>query len=218
MNKAEKEQNRMTKIIEALKEEYPNSKVSLDYHNAFELLVATMLSAQSTDAQVNKVLPGLFKAYPDAQSMSKVKKEDIIPHIKSIGLFNNKAMNLANMAKMLMEKHDGKVPSTMEELVKLPGVGRKTANVVLGHAFNKAVGITVDTHVIRLSNRMGFVEGKNAVKIERELMEITEKKYWTMLTLYFIDHGRKICGRKPKCDECVVSNLCWHAIGCDCKK
>jgi endonuclease-3 len=203
---------RISKILELLYDEYPNSRVSLDYRNPYELLVATILSAQSTDKGVNKVLPGLFKRFPDVHSMSKSSTDDIKPYIKTIGLYNNKAKFLSNMARKVIEDFDGKIPQTMKELISLPGVARKTANVVLGNAFEKPEGIAVDTHVIRLINRMGFIEGKNAVKIERELVKIVPRDKWTKLTMVFIDHGRKICIRKPKCDKCVLSNYCDKII------
>ncbi|MCY3410385.1 MAG: endonuclease III [Candidatus Heimdallarchaeota archaeon] len=202
----------INKIIQQLLNEYPETKVSLDYSNPFELLTATILSAQTTDKAVNQVLPNLFGKYPSPAEMSQAKPEEIVPVIKTIGLYNNKAKSLVSMSKSLIEKYNGEVPKTMKELTSLAGVGRKTANVVLGNAFNVVVGITVDTHVIRLSNRMGFVEGKNAVKIERELMKIVDKKYWVKLTTVFIDHGRKICKKNPMCNECVVEKLCNKKI------
>ena len=204
--------NRISKILELLYDEYPNSKVSLDYHNPFELLVAVILSAQSTDKGVNKTLPDLFNRFPDARSMSRASPDEIKPYIKTIGLYNNKAKFLNNMAKKVVNDFEGEIPQTMKELISLPGVARKTANVVLGNAFDKPEGIAVDTHVIRLSNRMGFVEGKNAVKIERELVKIVSRDKWTKLTKVFIDHGRKICTRKPKCEKCVLADYCEKII------
>lgn len=206
---------RISEILTLLKKEYPKTKVSLNYNTPFELLVATILSAQATDKSVNEVLPKLFAQYPNAYSMAKSTPKDIKPLIKSIGLYNNKSKSLSNMAKILVEKYDGNVPKTMKELTSLPGVGRKTANVVLGNSFNIVIGITVDTHVIRLSNRMGFVNTQNPTRIEKELMNIVPKEYWVNITTLFIDHGRKICGRKPKCNECVVSELCNSAFNFD---
>lgn len=200
---------RMEKITDLLMLEYPNSKPSLDFSNAFELLVATILSAQTTDKAVNKILPNLFKSYPDAKSMAKATPEDIIPFIKTLGLFNNKAKSLSNMAKSLVDQHDGIVPSTMKELVKLAGVGRKTANVVLGNAFGiPDSGITVDTHVTRLCIRWGYVQTKNALKIEKELMKVVPTDRWVKFTTMVIDHGRKICKREPLCEQCVLRDYC----------
>ncbi len=204
--------SRISKILELLYDEYPKSKVSLDYHNPYELLAAVILSAQSTDKGVNKVLPELFRRFPDVYSISQASPEEIKPYIKTIGLYNNKAKFLNNMAKKVVADFDGSIPQTMKELISLPGVARKTANVVLGNAFDKPKGIAVDTHVIRLTNRMGFVDTKNAVKIERELVKIVSKDKWTKLTMVFIDHGRKVCGRKPKCDECVLADYCEKII------
>lgn len=204
--------NRISKILELLYNEYPNSRVSLDYHNPYELLVAVILSAQSTDKGVNKVLPELFRRFPDVRSMGGASPDEIKPYIKTIGLYNNKAKFLNNMAKKVIDDFESKIPQTMKELISLPGVARKTANVLLGNAFDKPEGIAVDTHVIRLTNRMGFVEGKNAVKIERELVKIVPKDRWTKLTMVFIDHGRKICTRKPKCEDCVLADYCDKII------
>lgn len=204
--------NRISKILELLYNEYPNSRVSLDYHNPYELLVAVILSAQSTDKGVNKVLPELFRRFPDVRSMGGASPDEIKPYIKTIGLYNNKAKFLNNMAKKVIDDFESKIPQTMKELISLPGVARKTANVLLGNAFDKPKGIAVDTHVIRLTNRMGFVEGKNAVKIERELVKIVPKDRWTKLTMVFIDHGRKICTRKPKCEDCVLADYCDKII------
>ena len=203
------DKKRMEKIVDLLIKEYPDTKVSLDYHNPFELLVATILSAQTTDKAVNKILPQLFEKYPDAHSMSKARIEEIVPLIKTIGLFNNKAKSLSKMSAALVENFDGNVPSTMKELTSLSGVGRKTANVVLGNAFGiRDSGITVDTHVTRLSNRWGFVDSKNAVIIERVLMKLVPSDHWVRFTTLVIDHGRATCKTKPDCDNCVLNKLC----------
>ncbi len=200
---------RMEKIVNELIKEYPDTKPSLDFNNPFELLVATILSAQTTDKAVNLVLPALFAKYPDAISMSEATADEIKPYIKTLGLYNNKAKSLERMAKSLTENFNGEVPSTMKELISLAGVGRKTANVVMGNAFGiPDSGITVDTHVTRLAIRWGFVNTKNAIKIERELMKIVPKDHWVKFTTLVIDHGRAICKRKPLCDRCVLKELC----------
>ena len=181
----------------------------MDFTNPFELLVGTILSAQSTDKRVNIVLPGLLKAFPDAKAMADGEIEDIKEHIKSVGLYNNKTKQLKNMAKMIMDDFDDEVPNNMINLVKLPGVGRKTANVVLGNAFEVPdSGIAVDTHVIRMTQRMGLTKNKDAVKIEKDLMKIVPQKEWVDFTHLFIDHGRKICVKKPKCEQCVLNSNC----------
>ena len=203
--------NRMEKIVNTLIKAYPDTKVSLEFNNPFELLVATILSAQTTDKAVNKVLPGLFGNYPDADAMSKADADEIKPFIKTLGLYNNKAKSLSIMSKSLIKKYGGKVPNTMKDLISLAGVGRKTANVVLGNAFGiPDSGITVDTHVTRLANRWGFVSSQNAVKIERELMKVVPVEHWVKYTTLVIDHGRAICKSKPLCDSCVLNDLCEY--------
>ncbi|MHA2099388.1 MAG: endonuclease III [Candidatus Kariarchaeaceae archaeon] len=201
--------SQITEIIQLLRKEYPNSKCSLDFSNPYELLVGTILSAQSTDKRVNIVLPDLLGEFPNASKMANGDLDDIKQHIKSVGLFNNKAKQIKKMSNMIVADFNGEVPSDMRDLVKLPGVGRKTANVVLGNAFGVPdSGIAVDTHVIRMTQRMGLTSNKDAVKIERDLMKIVPKKDWVDLTHLFIDHGRKICVKKPKCDECILATKC----------
>ncbi len=200
---------RVKKIIKILHKEYPNSKCGLIFHNPFDLLVGTVLSAQTTDNQVNNVLPKLFNAFPDPVSMSQADPEDIKILIKSLGLYNNNAKSLSQMSKKIVDDFGGKVPPSMEKLLLLPGVGRKTANVVLGNALGVVdSGITVDTHVIRLSQRLNLTLNKTANKIEKDLMKIVLIGEWVDITHLFIDHGRKICGRKPHCDNCVISECC----------
>ena len=204
-------------IIKALENEYPDSKTSLDFKNPFQLLVATILSAQSTDKAVNKITPDLFKKYPDAISMAKINDtEELIPLIKTIGLYNNKSKNLIAMAKSLVELYDGKVPNSLKDLLKLRGVGRKTATAVLANAFGIIdQGITVDTHMMRITKRLGWTneEKNNALKIERDLMQIIPPQYWGKITHLVIDHGRAICSaKKPKCDKCVIENYCKSSL------
>lgn len=200
---------RMKKILPILKKTYPQAKCSLDFGNAFQLLIATILSAQCTDERVNRVTPGVFKKYPTAQKLASVSLEELEKDIQSTGFYRNKAKSLRGMAAGLVEKYGGKVPQTMEELTELPGVGRKTANVILGNAFGKSEGIVVDTHVGRVSQRLGLTAHTDAVKIERDLMEVVPKEDWTLWAHLLIYHGRKICqSRKPKCGECPVLPHC----------
>lgn len=196
-------------IIRKLHLEYPESRCSLDFSNPYELLVGTILSAQSTDKRVNIVLPGLLGEFSDPQSMANGKIDDIKEHIKSVGLYNNKAKQIKKMSQMISDEYNGSVPNEMKELIKLPGVGRKTANVVLGNAFGVPdSGIAVDTHVIRMTQRMGLTTNKDAIKIERDLIKIVPQEEWIDFTHLFIDHGRKICVKKPKCEECVLESNC----------
>jgi len=201
-------------VIQRLRQEYPNSKTSLDFNNPFQLLVGTILSAQTTDKAVNKATPDLFKAFPDVFSLSRASKEEVVPYIKSIGLYNNKAKNLVAMAKMIVSEYGGEVPSTMKELTSLPGVGRKTANVVMGNAFGiPDSGITVDTHMIRITNLLGWAKGKNPVKIEKELMKIIPVEDWVDITHLIIDHGRAVCkANRPLCGKCVLADLCPSSL------
>jgi endonuclease-3 len=208
-SKSKKKQlERMDTILSILKETHTDARIALEYSNPLELLVATILSAQCTDARVNMVTKDLFKNYKVASDYANVPVEQLEKDIYSTGFYRNKAKNIKNAAKKLDELYDGEVPGTMDELLELDGVGRKTANVVLGHCF-ETPGIVVDTHVSRLSNRLGFVKIKNPVKIEFELMELIPKEDWVMFTHYMIQHGRKTCdSRSPKCTECVISNYC----------
>nr|WP_148284989.1 endonuclease III [Pseudobdellovibrio exovorus] len=196
-------------VLKKLKKHYPYAHCALHFTNPFELLVATILSAQCTDERVNKVTPHLFEAYPDSFSMSEAPVEEIEEIIKSTGFFRNKARNIKMCAQELVEKYKGEVPQTLEELHALPGVGRKTANVVLGNAFGIASGVVVDTHVTRLSNRFGWVKMTDAVKIEMKLNKMCPQKDWIMLSHYLIAHGREICvARSPKCDICFLQEAC----------
>ena len=195
--------------IRRLEETYPDAKCSLDYSNPYELVVATILSAQCTDVRVNMVTPALFERFPDAAALADADREDLENRIKSTGFFRNKTKSLLGMAGAVVEQHAGEIPGTMEELVKLPGVGRKTANVVLGNAFGSDEGVVVDTHVNRLSNRLALSRENDPVKIEQDLMALFPRTQWTMLAHLLISHGREICdARRPLCDRCVVHDLC----------
>jgi len=188
---------------------YPDAHCALDHANPYELLVATILSAQCTDKRVNMVTPELFRHYPDATHLAGADQELLESEIKSTGFFRAKSKSLLGMARALVSGYGGKVPSTMEELTKLPGVGRKTANVVLGNAFGKNVGIVVDTHVARLANRLGLTDETDPVKIESALMPLFPPDQWTMLSHLLIEHGRQICvARVPRCAQCVLNDIC----------
>jgi len=195
-------------IYRQLSKNYPNVRCELDYKNAFQLLVATVLSAQCTDKRVNQTTPALFKKYPNPQKMAKADLKDIQNLVKSTGFFRAKAKNIKGLSNKIMEEFDGKVPSNLEDLITLPGVGRKTANVVLGHAFG-IPGITVDTHFGRLSRRFGWSKQSNPVKVEFEVGELIPEKEWTNLSQRMIWHGRRVChSRKPACGACALAKLC----------
>ena len=203
---------RTVELIGRLRETYPDSKCSLTHANAYELLVATILSAQCTDERVNMVTPALFTAYPDAEFLAAARIEDVEEIIRSTGFFRSKAKNLVGMATALVERHGGEVPADMAALTALPGVGRKTANVVLGNAFGRADGVVVDTHVGRLSQRLGLTRERSPEKIEKDLMAVVPRDDWTDLSHLLIDHGRAVCkAQRPRCDACVLSGLCPSA-------
>jgi endonuclease-3 len=188
---------------------YPNAHCELDFTNPFQLAVATILSAQCTDKRVNMVTPVLFAKYPTPESLARAKQEDVEEIIKSTGFFRNKAKSIIGMAGAVADKHSGKVPSVMDDLVLLPGIGRKTANVVLGNAFNINEGVVVDTHIARLSNRLGLTRESDPVKIEQELMKLFPRDNWTMLAHLLIWHGRRVCdAKKPRCGECTLAPMC----------
>ena len=200
---------RVRDVIRRLKRAYPDAKTSLNHTSAFELLVATILSAQSTDERVNIVTADLFRKYRKPEDYLKVPARELEQDIHSTGFFRMKTKSLQGTAKLLLEKYSGQVPHTMDELLELPGVARKTANVVLGNAFGIKAGVVVDTHVMRLSHRLGFTQEKTAEKIERDLIEIVPKKDWVIFPHLMIYHGRKICkARTPLCEECVVEKQC----------
>ena len=200
-------------LLDRLLERYPDAHCALDFTNAFQLLCATILSAQCTDKRVNMVTPALFARYPDARSLAAARQEDVEELIKSTGFFRNKAKSLIGMATAVVERHGGEVPSDMDALVVLPGVGRKTANVILGNAFGRNDGIVVDTHVTRLSNRLALVNGTDAVKIERALLPLFPQERWTMLSHLLIEHGRQVCdAKKPRCGECLLADVCPSVV------
>jgi endonuclease III len=200
---------RAAEIYELLIAEYPDAHCELDFQDPFQLAVATILSAQTTDVRVNMVTPELFDRYPDAEALANAAQEDVEEIVRTTGFFRNKARNVIGFARGLMAEHGGRVPRTIEELSELPGVGRKTANVVLGNAFGINEGVVVDTHIKRLSNRLGFTGESTPDKIERDLMELFPSERWTMLAHLLIWHGRRVCdARKPRCEACVVSHLC----------
>ncbi len=195
-------------IYRQLTKSYPNVRCELDYNSAFQLLVATVLSAQCTDKRVNQTTPALFKKYPNPKKMSKADLKDIQRLVKSTGFFRAKAKNIKALSNKIMEDFDGDVPSNLEDLITLPGVGRKTANVVLGHAFG-IPGITVDTHFGRLSRRFGWSKQSDPVKVEFEVGELIAEKEWTNLSQRMIWHGRRVChSRKPACGACPIAKLC----------
>ncbi|MFC1517453.1 endonuclease III [Candidatus Margulisiibacteriota bacterium] len=200
---------RVKKILSILKKLYPKAKCSLVFKTPLQLLVATILSAQCTDERVNIVTKELFKKYKTAEDFAKVKQNTLGATIRSVGFYNNKSKNIIKCCKDIVAKHKGKVPKTMEELIKLAGVARKTANVVLGNAYDIQAGIAVDTHVMRLSKRLGLTKKKTPEKIEKDLMNIFPKKEWTMLSHYLIWHGRAVCkAPTPLCKQCKLSKLC----------
>jgi endonuclease III len=200
---------RTDEIIKRLKKEYPDAHCALNHTNAFELLVATILSAQCTDDRVNIVTETLFRKYRTPQDFLDVAQEELAHDLKSINFFNNKTKSIQGASAKIIENFGGEVPRTMDELLTLNGVARKTANVVLGNAFGIASGVVVDTHVSRLSQRLGLTMEKTPEKIEKDLSELVPKKHWVMFPHWLITHGRKICNaRKPKCDECVLEDIC----------
>ncbi len=203
---------RAAELLALLRREYPDAACALRHEDALELLVATILSAQCTDARVNQVTPALFRRCPDAEAYAAIPLPELESLIRSTGFFHNKAKSISGLGRALLERHDGEVPRTMEELVALPGVGRKTANVVLGNAFGKNEGIVVDTHVARLAGRLGLAKSADPVRIERELMPLFPRDAWTLLAHLLIEHGRKVCNaRRPLCDRCTLSTLCPSA-------
>jgi endonuclease-3 len=195
--------------VELLKRYYPKAHCALHFSNPWELLVATALSAQCTDERVNQTTPSLFKRCPNPLAMAQTPIDEIEVLIHSCGFYRNKAKNLKACALTLIEKHQGQVPNNMVDLIQLGGVGRKTANVVLGNAFGIASGIVVDTHVTRLANRLGWVRTENAIQIESQLNEIVPQEDWIMLSHYLISHGRAVCkARKPDCSHCFLEQTC----------
>ena len=200
---------RVRQIIAGLRKAYPEAHCELNHSNPLQLLIATILSAQCTDKRVNSVTPGLFVKYPTAQAFAAAPSTDLEQEIKSTGFFRNKAKSIKACCQALVEQHAGEVPQTMEELTDLGGVGRKTANVVLGNAFNLNVGIVVDTHVGRLSHRLGFTSRVSPEQIEQDLMELVPHAQWTLFSHWLIWHGRRRCyARNPDCQQCEIQVLC----------
>jgi len=207
------EKERKASLVKAVKAAYPKAGCSLKHRNVWQLLCATILSAQCTDERVNLTTPALFKAYPTPKDMGEAKQEDVEKLIRSCGFYKNKAKNIIAASKIIAENYKGRVPKTMEELTMLPGVARKTANVVLGTGYGINDGIVVDTHVSRLSNRLGFSKNTEPEKIEKDLMRIVPRDEWTDFSHQLIAHGRAICqARNPKCGECPLSGLCPSAL------
>jgi endonuclease-3 len=201
--------SRVRKIIRPLKRAYPAAKCSLNHSNAFELLIATILSAQCTDDRVNIVTADLFRKYRKPDDYLKVSPRELEKDIRTTGFFRNKTKSIQGTSKLLTKQYGGRVPQTMDELLELPGVARKTANVVLGNAFAIKSGVVVDTHVTRLSHRLGLTQQKHPEKIEQDLVQLVPKKDWVIFSHLLIAHGRKICkARNPLCADCVVEKLC----------
>ena len=199
---------RMAEIVIRLKREYPDSRCSLIYESPFQLLVSTILSAQCTDKRVNKVAHKLFAKYPSAKDFEKLQLDTIKKAIYSTGFYNNKAKSIKGMATAVIDRHGGELPDNLEDMVKLPGVGRKTANVVLGNVYN-IPSVVVDTHVTRITNLLKFVKTRDAVKIEQKLMKIINLNDWTLFAHLLIDHGRAVCiANRPRCEACIIAALC----------
>jgi endonuclease III len=200
-------------LYRAIRERHPDAHCELDHRSPFELIVATVLSAQSTDVMVNKVTPELFARWPDPRQLASADANEVEKVLSKIGMFRQKTKNVVALSKLLMEKHGGQVPRTLEELVKLPGVGRKTANVVLGVAFGAPEGVVVDTHVQRISQRLGLTKHTEPIEIEQDLMKLFERELWDPLSHTLIFHGRRICtAQKPACAACPVQELCPSAF------
>ena len=204
---------RAQKIIELLAKEHADAKIALHYSNPLELLVSTILSAQSTDEQINKITKSLFKKYRTAEDYANADLKELEQDIKSSGFYHNKAKNIKNCCQLLVGKYNSQVPKTMEELLELPGVARKTANIVLFNAYGVIAGVAVDTHVRRLAQRLGLTENENPDKIELDLMNLVPKDKWMRITDLLIFHGRRICvAKKPRCDVCVLNKICPSAF------
>jgi endonuclease III len=208
-NAAERKE-RLAKILKYLDVLYPNVTCALHHSNAWELLVATILSAQCTDERVNKVTPGLFEKYPTIHDFANVKPEVLAEDIRSTGFFNNKAKNIVGAANTILRDYNGEIPREIEKLLQVPGAARKTANVVLGTAFGIPSGVVVDTHVLRLSGRLDLSKHEDPVKVERDLMKILPQERWILFSHQLIHHGRSLCvARKPRCAECPIDPICY---------
>lgn len=205
--------DRVVKIIGILEREYPHIRTALAFETPLQILIATILSAQCTDERVNRLTPALFRKYPDAEAFAKADRAELEKDIRPTGFFRNKAKSIIGAAAKIGSDFGGRVPDTMAELIRLPGVARKTANIVLSSAYRKAEGIAVDVHVKRLSGRLGLSKQEDPEKIERDLMEIVPKKHWLDFNYLLVNHGRKTCqARKPKCPECKLAKLCPSAV------
>jgi len=205
--------NRAARLLAELRKLYPDARCELNYRNPFELLCATILSAQCTDVRVNQVTPALFAKYPTAAKLARARTAELEAMIRPTGFFRNKARSLIGMAQALVAEHGGEVPASMGALRKLPGVGRKTANVILGNAFGLNEGVTVDTHVGRLSRLLGVTEELDPEKVERTLMQLVPREDWALVSHLFIFHGRRVCvARRPRCDDCALATLCPSAF------
>ncbi|MFW6160345.1 MAG: endonuclease III [Acidobacteriota bacterium] len=206
------EKERIKKIISLLREKYPQSRTALHYKNPLQLLVATILSAQCTDAKVNQITPRLFEKYPTASDLAEADREELEKIIRPTGFYRNKAKSIQEAAAVIEKEFSGQVPDTMDKLVKLPGVARKTANIILSSVFRKAEGIAVDTHVKRLAGRLGLSREKNPDKIEKDLMSLIPREDWLDFNYMLVNHGRKICQAKnPNCSQCILQQLCPSA-------
>jgi endonuclease III len=206
-------EERAPEIVRILSETYPDARVALRFSNPLEMLVATILSAQCTDEKVNEVTETLFAKYRTCEDYLRVPEDELKRDIKPTGFFNQKATSIREACRRIVEVYDGRVPDTMEDLITLRGVARKTANIVLGNAYGTVVGIAVDTHVKRVSNRLGFTQQSDPDKIEQDLMQLIPKDRWFDFTYVLIDHGRKVCvARRPKCELCPVNNLCPSSL------
>jgi endonuclease-3 len=206
-------EERAPEIVRILSETYPDAKVALNFSNALEMLVATILSAQCTDEKVNEVTATLFQKYRTAEDYLRVPEDELKADIKPTGFFNQKAISIRESCRRIVEAYGGEVPNTMDDLITLRGVARKTANIVLGNSFGIVEGVAVDTHVKRLANRLGFSEQSDPDKIELDLMRLIPRERWFDFTYVLIDHGRAICvARKPKCEECPVNHLCPSSL------
>ena len=200
-------------IMERLIPYHDGKFVGLNYENVFQLTIAVILSAQSTDVAVNKVTPAFFRRFPDAKALAEADVEEVKRYIKSIGLYNTKAKNIVALARILVEKYDGRLPDTMKELTALPGIGRKTANIILSVGFDKTEGIAVDTHVFRISHRTGLSQGKTPNAVEKDLLREIPGKYWKYANHILVTHGRNICtARNPKCNGCPIEDLCEKRV------
>lgn len=199
--------------LDRLRAAHPDAHCELDHDGPFQLLVATVLSAQTTDVNVNKATPKLFERFPDARALAAVDPQEVEPYVSTLGFFRQKARSLVGLAKKLMELHGGEVPSRLDDLVELPGVGRKTANVVLGVIWNRPEGVVVDTHVQRIAQRLGWTKSADPAKIEQDLVALVPREDWDMTSHLLIFHGRRVCfARKPHCEGCALSDVCPSAF------